>query len=92
MSVPKDFAENLREQYDGTNDWQRLHDWAEKTYYKNSITNEDIVAKIQELNEKLDDFEQKPDQSYNDSITVEDIESVIQRMTIDRRTGEVILE
>lgn len=79
LSVPREFANHLREDVDGNNDYERIHNWAKKEFgYKNSITNRDLDKKLQELNEKLNDFEQKPEDSYNNSITKSDIRQAVE--------------
>lgn len=60
LSIPKDFAEHLRSEFEGSNDWQRLHNWAQETYKDNDI--DSIVEEIKEIRE-----------SYKNSITQEDI-------------------
>jgi len=78
LSVPKDFAENLRQDFDGSNDWQRLHNWAEDTYKNNDkVDCADVL-------DKLDGQE-----SYKDSITVDDVEDAVSR-TIKRDLPEVL--
>jgi len=45
LAVPKEFAENLRQEYDGGNDLERLEDWADdcsEQGYKNPITVDDV--------------------------------------------------
>jgi len=45
LAVPKEFAENLRQEYDGGNDLERLQDWANDNSeegYKNPITVDDV--------------------------------------------------
>jgi len=45
LAVPKEFAENLRQEYKGGNDLERLEDWADDNSdegYKNSITVDDV--------------------------------------------------
>jgi len=45
LAVPKEFAENLRQEYDGGNDLERLQDWADdcsEEGYKNPITVDDV--------------------------------------------------
>ena len=55
LAVTKEFAHTLREDFDGSNDMERLNNWAEDKYgYKDSITNEDIVEKLENLDIDLD--------------------------------------
>lgn len=78
LSVPKDFAETLRQDFDGSNDWQRLHNWAEDTYkHTDSVHNKDLL-------EKLDDL-----QSYKNRISVDDVEDAVSR-AIERDLPEVL--
>jgi len=45
LAVPKEFAENLRQEYDGGNDLERLEDWADNSSeepYKNVISVDDV--------------------------------------------------
>jgi len=45
LAVPKEFAENLRQEYKGGNDLERLQDWADdcsEQGYKNPITVDDV--------------------------------------------------
>jgi hypothetical protein len=64
LSVPKEFADHLRDDIDGANDYQRLHNWAEENY----------------------------SDSYNNSITLEDIRDAMTNLVIDTRTGEIMKE
>ena len=78
LSVPKDFADRLRQNFDGSNDWQRLHNWAEDTYkHTDSIHNKDLLEKLDELD------------GYNNSITVDDVEDAVSR-AIERDLPEVL--
>jgi len=71
LSVPKDFANRLRDNYRGSNDWQRLHNWAEDTYQDTEkITNEDLA----ELIESRDSY--KNDISL-DTLSQEDIKQAV---------------
>lgn len=69
LAVSKQFAENLREDYDGRNDMERLHQWAEEQFgYNDSITNEDLMEAIQDIEAE----------SYNDSIDIDEIRDVVE--------------
>lgn len=84
LAVPKGFSRELRDEYKGANDMARLVNWGKKEFgYKDSITNEDIVAKIQELNEKLNDSERKNKTDYKDSITEDDIDDIVRQAVRD---------
>lgn len=68
LSVPKEFAEHLREDVKGGNDYERIHNWAEQEYGDSSdVSNDEILKKITEL------------QGYNNSITKKDVDDVMQR-------------
>ena len=47
LSVPKDFAQELREDYDGHNDLERLENW--KSEESNDSYNEDITVDYVEI-------------------------------------------
>jgi len=84
LSVPKEFAEHLRKDFSGSNDFERLENWASdigKDSYNKDITNEDLLEAIEENQT-----------SYNNPITIENMEDLMRRLSIDGRTGDVILE
>mgnify|MGYP006275067191 CR=1 FL=1 len=45
LSVPEEFAEDLRENYEGSNDLERLENWAEQ-FESDSVLTEDRVREI----------------------------------------------
>ena len=78
LSVPKDFANKLRQDFEGSNDWQRLHNWAKDTYKQSdSVKNEDLLQKLEDKD------------GYNNSITVDDIEDAVSR-AISNELPEVL--
>jgi len=86
LAVPKSFATKLREEYKGSNDLGRLFNWAKEEFeYKDSITNEDLLEAIQDR-----------ETDYNNSISIDDIQNLVEsqlsRLTIDKRSGDVMLE
>jgi len=83
LSVPKEFAEHLREDVEGGNDYERIHNWAEENFCsKDKVNNEDLLEAInnkegynnsiteKELEEKLEGIE---------TITKKDIDDVMQK-------------
>ena len=70
LSVSKEFAQTLRNDYDGRNDKERLESWAKQ--FENDSYNKDITENwIDELAEKIN-------QSNNNSITLTEIESAVE--------------
>lgn len=85
LSVPKEFADMLRKDFDGRNDIERLRQWSErnteeKESYNNSINTESIRSDIQELKEKIDENKTK---GYNNSISSDDVaEKIVKKLDI----------
>ena len=70
LSVPKELAEHLRQDIDGRNDYERLHNWAEKEYGQSN--NKDIT--LEEIKELLE----QNSESNNNSITLTEIKSAVE--------------
>lgn len=71
LAVPKEFAETLREEYDGRNDRERLENWALDCFesgYKDSISNRDLMEKLEGLENTVKGLE---------ALTREDIDAVL---------------
>jgi len=52
LSVPNDFADTLRSEFNGRNDMERLENWADRhsnDSYNKDITHEDILMEIKEI-------------------------------------------
>ncbi|MFB6208509.1 MAG: hypothetical protein ABEJ56_00030 [Candidatus Nanohaloarchaea archaeon] len=69
LAVPRKFADMLREGFAGSNDYERLKNWAEDEYgYKDSITNEDLMQAIEDIQQE----------SYKDSISQDEVREAVE--------------